>query len=115
MNKRTDLSLTTITLKYGYAGNNHYGWWASLGWIDSKFAETGSVEGEIRTRYGEATIDDAIRAVLEVALTFGIEPGKLGIGLFYTNDGDDDQYPPPDDWKKMVVEAAKRHNMESYK
>ena len=115
MNKRTDLSLTNITLKYGYAGNSRYGWWARLGWVDSRFAEKGCVEGEIRTRYGEATIDDAIRAVLEVALTFGLAPEKLGIGLFYINDGDDDQHPPPEGWREMVMGAAKRHGMRSYK
>lgn len=109
------LALTTISLKYGYGGGGNYGWSASLKWIDSKFAEKGCVEGDIRTRYFEKTIDDAICAVLDVARTFGLASSCIGIGLFYADDGDNDQCPPPDGWKEMIIEAAKRHNMESYK
>jgi len=106
---RGDLTAIHIVVKYGYSGSNKYGWWAKCHWQDNKFCEPKTVEGNIRTRYAETTITEAIDAVLEVVNSFGLKLNKE-FSLFYEGDEENTEYPPPEGWKLILQrEAGNRH------
>ncbi|MGD9552335.1 MAG: hypothetical protein AB7V60_04415 [Candidatus Caldatribacteriota bacterium] len=107
-----NVKVVNITVKYGYAGCNH-GWTATLHWQDDKFAEKGCVEGEIRTRYFEDTITEAINYVVEVAKQFNI-PFSDEMGLFYEDDGENIDAPPPADWKSLLYKEAQKRGWQTY-
>ncbi len=108
-----DVQATGVTVRYGYAGNNKYGWIAKLHWQDDKFAEEGCVEGDIHTRYFEKTITSAINYVVEVAEQFNI-PFTDEPYLFYENDGDNLEEPPPENWKLILLEEALSRGWHTY-
>lgn len=70
---RDDLYVVSVTVKYGYAGSEKCGWHGELYWQDTRFAEPGTVQGTIVTRYFEATITEAIDHVTGVARQFGLK------------------------------------------
>jgi len=81
-------------------------WWAKCHWQDSRFCESGTVEGDIYLRYAEETLSIAIDAIIEVLETF-----KLNLSgnfmLLYEDDGEDIYTPMG--WKELLqVEACKR-------
>jgi hypothetical protein len=104
----------TVTVKYGYAGMDKYGWAATLRWQDNKFVEKGCVEGDIRTRYFEETLAEAIDYVVEVAKQFNIQFSEK-MGLFYENDGENIYDPPPPDWKLSLLQEARKRGWQTYK
>lgn len=102
-----------VTVKYGYAGEGCYGWTATLLWQDDKFLKSGAVEGEIRTRYFECTITEAIDYVVEVAKQFNLLFVD-NFSLFYCNDGENLKDHPPDNWRQTLQEEAQKRGWKTY-
>lgn len=80
------------------------------------FLEPGVVEGDLRTRYGEATMAAAINYVLEVAEQLGVTPNRnLGpYHLYYEGDGEDLNYPPPNNWREILAREAATRGWRTY-
>jgi hypothetical protein len=111
---RNDLYAVNVVVEYGYAGNDKYGWAAVLKWQGGNFAETGYLEGEIRTRYYEETLTNAIDYVVEAKKQFGLKDSLLGIALLYEGDGEDEENPPPPKFKEILKIEADNRNWKSY-
>lgn len=99
-----------ITVRYGYSGGGHHGWSADLKFFDAGFAEDGSTEGCLHTRYfvrGEDGLTRAIDMLLADAERLGIRmmDDPLPPGLWYTDDAD---YPAPDGWAVELEAQATR-------
>lgn len=115
-----ELWSTGITVKYGYGGTRkgeeYSGWWAELKWTSGGFCTPGTMEGDIHTRYAEATMSEAIDYVVAVADRFGITQGPTGapFHLYYETDGENPDWPPPDGWRAMLQEEAKRRGWGTY-
>ncbi len=112
---RDDLYFVSITCLYGYAGHDEMGWNAKINWQDSKFAESGAVEGVIRTRYFEPTLTQAINAILEVAEQWELKTlPTLPPALYYEGDSENKDFPPPENWKAVLKKEAELRGWETY-
>lgn len=120
---RTDLYAVTCVVHEGYAGGDRRGWAAAISWQDGRFCQPRTVEGTIRTRYFEETLEKAIDAVVEVAESFGLplgftgSMGEMPLALYYKGDGGDPDYRPPCEWsacKQLLRDEARRRGWESY-
>jgi hypothetical protein len=101
---------TGIIVKYGGRAEYQDEWAASLTFHDDGFAQKGTTEGTLTTRYFEplAQAIDTIKADAE----------KLGIvfrptvtrapHIFAYEDGLSDDWPMPDGWRKLLHEQAER-------
>jgi hypothetical protein len=105
-----------ITVWYGYAGSNKYGWWVMIEFSDYGHYEDKSICGKIQTSYG-APLSQAIDTIKLDAKRLGIQfaeiPG-LTPHLFYLGDGENKDYPPPDRWREMLQIEAQRIGFYSY-
>lgn len=92
-------------------------WWAALRWQDGKFCEDGCedgcVEGEIRTRYPESSLAEALDRIIEVARTFRL-PLWDRFGLFYRGDGGDPRFLAPADYRERLRAEAERRGWRTY-
>lgn len=73
---REDLYVWHIEVDYGYSGMSRWGWGVIAHWTDTRFAENGTLEGVIRTRYHDTHLGDALNEVLTVARQSRIEIGS---------------------------------------
>ena len=108
--KNMTLWTTGIEVDYGYAGNNKYGWSAKCNWQGGNFIQNGYMEGEIRTRYYEPTIEQAIDEVLIIMNKFGIKPHDGSKFSLYR----DEEYEQSEEIKEVMRLEAKRRKWEYY-
>jgi hypothetical protein len=112
---REDLYFIMVICQYGYAGHKEMGWQATAHWQDGKFAEGGAIEGEIRTRYFEPTLTQAIDKVMEVVEQWGLKTvHDLQPTLIYLKDGEGLDEPPPENFKQILHEEAERRGWATY-
>lgn len=106
-----------ITVKYGYAGNNQHGWWATVHFEDCGFYDRGSVQGELTTKYAD-DLSYAIDTIKVDAESMGIqfvgcvpdaEDERFSKpDLFYEKDGCSQDYPSPNGWREILKHEAER-------
>lgn len=112
---------TGITVRYGYSGEDKYGWGAEVDFYDSGFCNDDtdkravSTEGTLRTRYyvreGDTPDADALATAIDVLKA---DTERLGITwtpsatVYYQGDGVSEDWPPPPGWREMVNAQAAR-------
>ena len=74
---------TGITVKASHDDK----WTASLDFLDDGFAEQGSTEGSLNTRYFEDSLSNAVDLMLQEIKKFNIK--QKDPFLYYSEDGDD--------------------------
>lgn len=115
---------TGITVRYGYTGQNLYGWSAEVEFFDNGFNDDDtdngliSTEGTLHTRYGVRegdgpdadALSTAVDTVKRDAERLGIRfrGGLVGPYVYYHRDGRDADSPPPPGWREMVNAQAGR-------
>jgi FAD/FMN-containing dehydrogenase len=99
-----------------------YGWIATVEFHDDGFAEQGSTEGILRTRYfcGDGVlvsdkVTDALTTQIDLVIAdaerLGIAFGRypeLPPAVYYKGDGEDPDYPAPDGWRTLLNRQAAR-------
>lgn len=86
---REDLYVWHIEVDYGYSGMSHWGWKVTARWMDTRFAENGTLQGVIgtlqgviETRYHDTHLGDALNEILTVARQSHIEIGSHARGNY---------------------------------
>lgn len=107
---------TGITVSYSAVT---YGWWAGLDFYDDGFAEEGSTQGSLGTRYsidGPNALARAIDLLKADAERLGIDfrpiEGRPPM-LYVPGDGEDPKEDLPQGWQRMLAEQAERLGWES--
>ena len=108
------LLMANVVVHYGYAGNNTYGWAATIECFDDRFAQSQAVEVTLNTKYYEPTLTQAIDTVWSLAQQLGIEVVPTNMALFYKGDGEDNDYPPPANFREQLQEEAEKRLWRSY-
>lgn len=103
-----ELWTTGITVDYGYSGGGKYGWSAKCNWQGGNFMQSGYMEGEIRTRYYEPTITEAINNVLELMTAFGIKPINIISDSEFALYRNEEEEQAEEMMQQMRIEATKR-------
>ncbi|WPS85602.1 hypothetical protein SMD22_00655 (plasmid) [Brevibacillus halotolerans] len=92
-----------------------YGWMASLDWQEPGIDKPKTVQGTIKTRYFEETLEEAIETVLTLAAQWGIKPfPTMNMFLYYKGEGEDTDFPPPENYREMLRMEAERRGWETY-
>jgi hypothetical protein len=116
---------TGIIVRYGYSGEDKYGWGAEVNFYDDGFCDDDtdngvvSTQGTLHTRYlvreGDGPDADALAAAIDAvkaaAERLGIQwRADLGFGpnVYYQSDGQSEDYPPPDGWRELIDAQAQR-------
>lgn len=116
---------TGITVRYAYSGGGHYGWGASLQFLDDGFADDDadagqvSTQGTLTTRYyvtdGEhvSGLSAAVDAMIADAERLGIKFSDV-CGPYLHYEDDSSEFPPPDGWQALLDAEAARIGWKSY-
>lgn len=122
---------TGIVVRYGYSGQDLYGWGAEVKFYDNGFCDDDtdaglvSTEGTLHTRYlvreGNGPDADALAAAVDAvkqdAERLGIRfrtDGASPATVYYQGDGEHKDYPPPPGWREMVNAQARRLGWEPF-
>lgn len=102
---------TGITVRH-LAGE---GWAARLDFLDDGFAESGSTQGTLTTRYFEATLSAAVDLLRGDADRLGLQAGtgEIGPTIYYEGDGESADAPPPPNWRQLLAAECARIGWEA--
>jgi hypothetical protein len=106
---------TGITVHWGYAGGQRWGWAAGLDFYDDGFCDPDATQGRLATRYFVVTLDDPLGRAIDLLKA---DAERLGIrfdgrdgeppSLYYKGDGESPDFPPPVGWRALLVDQAER-------